>query len=100
MFSDFFFWSCCSVSHVQVIGRPLSPAFSVDIIETSGKFALKALSYTQPSLPENGSRPLPDELLEGRVRDLEQIVNLLRGQGVVVEYDWNEEDELDEGMAL
>lgn len=95
---DGLFYIC--VSHVQVIGRPLSPAFSVDIIEPSGKFALKALSYTQPSLPENGSRPLPDELLEGRVRDLEQIVNLLRGQGVVVEYDWNEEDELDEGMAL
>ncbi|KDP28688.1 hypothetical protein JCGZ_14459 [Jatropha curcas] len=95
---DGLFYIC--ISHVQVMGRPLSPAFGVEILEPSGKFVLKAQSYTQPSLPENEQCSFPNAYLEGRVRDLEQIVNLLRGQGVVVEYDWNGGDDLDEDMAL
>ncbi|KAF8026578.1 hypothetical protein BT93_F3157 [Corymbia citriodora subsp. variegata] len=45
------FYIC--VSHVQVLGRPLSPTFGVEMIEPSGKFVLKALSYTKESLPES-----------------------------------------------
>ncbi|EEF50465.1 F-box protein At4g00755 [Ricinus communis] len=95
---DGLFYIC--VSHVQVLGRPLSPAFTFEILERSGKFVLKTQSYARPSSPEKTFCPLPNVDLEERVRDLEQIVNLLRGQGVVVEYDWNEEDELDEDMAV
>ncbi|XP_058008347.1 F-box protein At4g00755 isoform X2 [Hevea brasiliensis] len=95
---DGLFYIC--VSHVQVVGRPLSPPFSVEILEPSGKFVLKASSYTPPLLAENGSCPGPNAYFEGPARDLEQILHLLRGEGVVVEYDWNEEDELDDEMAL
>ncbi|CAN1236813.1 F-box protein At4g00755 [Linum grandiflorum] len=85
---DGLFYIC--ICNVQVMGRPLSPAFGVDIVEPSGGFNLKVLSY-EPTLPEQLS---PNEYLQGRIRDLEQILNLLRDQGVVVEdYDWHGEEE-------
>lgn len=37
--SDDLFYTC--VSHVKVMGGPLCPAFDIDILEPSGKFALK-----------------------------------------------------------
>lgn len=86
----------CSVSHVQVVGRPLSP-FGVRILEPSDKFVLEALSYTEPTLPEQTSSV---SSLQMRVRDLEQIVNLLRGNVVDVGeygYGWGVyEEESDE----
>ncbi|CAI0471951.1 unnamed protein product [Linum tenue] len=88
---DGMFYIC--ICHVQVVGRPLSPAFGVEILEPSGHFTLKALSY-DPTLPE---QPSPTAYLQGRIRDLEQILNLLRDQGVVVEeYDWNGDEEVDD----
>ncbi|XP_050203421.1 F-box protein At4g00755 isoform X2 [Mercurialis annua] len=95
---DGLFYIC--ISHVRAMGRPLSPAFGVEILEPSGKFVLKAQSYEQPKVGENGSCESPDANMEERVRDLEQIVNLLRGQGVIVEYEWNEDDESGDEMAL
>ncbi|CAN1157542.1 F-box protein At4g00755 [Linum perenne] len=88
---DGLFYIC--ICHVQVFGRPLSPAFGVEMLEPTGLFNLKVLSY-DPTLPEP---PSPNEYLQGRIRDLEQILNMLRDQGVVVEEydDWNGEQEDD-----
>ncbi|KAH1080891.1 hypothetical protein J1N35_020652 [Gossypium stocksii] len=88
---DSLYYIC--VSHVQVVGRPLSPAFGIQTFEHSEKFVLEALSYKQPTSPaQSSSAPT----LQMRVRDLEQILNLLRGNVVdVVEYgyEWEIEDE-------
>ncbi|XP_021613321.1 F-box protein At4g00755 isoform X2 [Manihot esculenta] len=94
---DGLFYLC--ISHVQVLGRQLSPPFSVEILEPSGKFVLKAHSYTQPSLPENGSCLIPNAHLEERAGDLQQFMDLLQ-EGLVFEYGWHEDDELDEEMPL
>ncbi|MBA0685872.1 hypothetical protein Goari_013513 [Gossypium aridum] len=88
---DSLYYIC--VSHVKVVGRPLSPAFGIQTFEHSEKFVLEALSYKQPTSPaQSSSAPT----LQMRVRDLEQILNLLRGNVVnVVEYgyEWEIEDE-------
>ncbi|XP_022770351.1 F-box protein At4g00755-like isoform X2 [Durio zibethinus] len=75
---DGLFYIC--VSHVQVVGRPLSPAFGIRILEPSKKFVLEAS---------------PVSTLQMRVRDLEKIVNLLRGNVVDVEhgFGWDIDDE-------
>ncbi|KAE8733348.1 putative ATP binding protein [Hibiscus syriacus] len=79
------------VSHVEVKGRPLSPAFGIQILEPSENFMLEARSYTQPPpIPEQESLP---STLQMRVRDLEQIVNLLRENGGEYGYGWDIEDE-------
>lgn len=42
-------YSClCSISHVKVLGRPLSPAFDVEVIDSCGKFLLV---YSPDALP-------------------------------------------------
>ncbi|GAV85590.1 F-box-like domain-containing protein [Cephalotus follicularis] len=79
---DGLFYIC--VSHVQVMGRSLSPAFNVEILEPSEGFVLKALSYTQTSLPEDEPRAIFNPYLERRATDLE-IVNLLRVGAAVLE---------------
>ncbi|MBA0714903.1 hypothetical protein Golax_013845 [Gossypium laxum] len=88
---DSLYYIC--VSHVKVVGRPLSPAFGIQTFEHSEKFVLEALSYKQPTSPaQSSSAPT----LQMRVRDLEQILNLLRGNVVnVLEYgyEWEIEDE-------
>lgn len=43
---DDLFYIC--VSHVKVLGRPLSPAFDVEVLESRGKFLLK---YSPDALP-------------------------------------------------
>ncbi|KAK4266726.1 hypothetical protein QN277_023612 [Acacia crassicarpa] len=68
---DNLFYIC--VSHVKVVGRPLSPAFGIEIREpSSGTFVLKcdqlAKCPTQPAFSNE----------------------------VVEEYDWDEEDEVDD----
>ena len=82
----------CSVAHVQAVGRPLSPAFGIQILEPSEKFVLKVLNYdAQPTSPEQTS---PPSSLQMRVRDLEQIMNLLQGNvDGIVEYEWDIDDE-------
>lgn len=87
---------------MQVIGRPLSPAFDVEILEPSGKFQLKcnrqAKACNQLSMLENEPRTILPTYLERRVIELRQIVNMLRGNvGQGEEYAWEEEeDEPDE----
>ncbi|XP_030457427.2 F-box protein At4g00755 [Syzygium oleosum] len=95
---DGLFYIC--VSHVRVLGRPLSPTFGVDIIEPSGKFVLKALSYTKESLPESSPRRISSLELQRRVRNLEHILNMLRGNVRDVEDIWDEgQDDSDEEFA-
>ncbi|MBA0579094.1 hypothetical protein Gorai_021359, partial [Gossypium raimondii] len=88
---DGLFYIC--VSHVQVVGRPLSPAFSIQILEPPEKFVLEVQSYSLPTLPEQMSSITS---LQMRVRDLEQILNLLQGNGGEVEYGYEWEVESDE----
>ncbi|KAK0580795.1 hypothetical protein LWI29_006312 [Acer saccharum] len=87
---DSLFYIC--VTHVQIMGRSLAPAFSVDIDEHSKSLTLKVLSYNQPSPPEI---PSTNSSFYGRrhVRDLRQIVNILRGDVNIPDYDWGEEDD-------
>lgn len=92
---DGLFYIC--VSHVRVSGRPLTPTFGVEIIEPSGKFVLKALSYKKESLPESSPRRISSLELQRRVRNLEYILNMLRGNVRDVEDIWDEEqDDSDE----
>ncbi|KAJ4840757.1 hypothetical protein Tsubulata_041552 [Turnera subulata] len=94
------------VSHVKVVGRPLSNVFAAEISEPSGKFALRAISYTPPiqKVDEDKQDPVPGR--QRRIRDLEQIVNMLRERGVQIgEYIWDgeedeEDDESDEDFVL
>ncbi|KAM7277106.1 hypothetical protein ACFE04_018972 [Oxalis oulophora] len=89
---DGLFYIC--VSHVQILGQSLSPSFNVEILEDSGKFALKAQSYGQPGLPEDDPGV---QSLYRRVRDLEHILDLLRDhQDGVHEFEYDVEEESDE----
>ncbi|KAH9788082.1 F-box protein [Citrus sinensis] len=72
-----------------IMGRSLSPAFGIESPEPSGKFALKVLSYAQPTLDDPSL--IQSAYLRRRVG---QIINILRGNAVdVVEYEWGEEDD-------
>jgi hypothetical protein len=86
----------CSISYVQVVGRSLSPAFGVEILEPSGKFVLKNdmkhKLHTHPSLPEDEPGEISADRLQRRLRDLQHIVNLLQGNVVDVEYEFGEEE--------
>ncbi|CDP08883.1 unnamed protein product [Coffea canephora] len=69
------------VSHVKVLGRPLSPAFHVEILEPSGKFLLKycphALQHTlQSKEPELAPMPIiaTEDVFWGRVGLLQYLV--------------------------
>ncbi|XP_028769086.1 F-box protein At4g00755 isoform X1 [Neltuma alba] len=97
---DNLFYIC--VSHVQVVGRPLSPAFSVEIREpSSGTFLLKcdqlAKCPTQPAF-SNESHAIPPDYVQRRIRDFQQIVTMLRENvvEVVEEEDWDEDEEVDD----
>ncbi|XWS77105.1 hypothetical protein CRYUN_Cryun01aG0233800 [Craigia yunnanensis] len=87
---DGLFYIC--VSHVQVMGRPLSPAFGIQMLEPSEKFVLEALSYTQPNSPEQTSSV---SSLQMRVResDEEEVIHLEYGYGYVGDIDDEESDE-------
>ncbi|KAJ7971866.1 F-box protein [Quillaja saponaria] len=94
---DGLFYIC--VSHVQVVGRSLSPAFGVEILEPSGKFVLKndrlLRCPTQSSLSANEPNAVSADYFQRRVRDLQHIVNLSQGNLEVIEpLEWDgEEDE-------
>ncbi|KAK2650428.1 hypothetical protein Ddye_017917 [Dipteronia dyeriana] len=87
---DSLFYIC--VTHVQILGRSLAPAFSVDIDEHSKSLTLKVLSYNEPSPAEI---PTTNSSFFGRrhIRDSGQIVNILRGNVYIPDYDWGEEDD-------
>ena len=68
------------MAHVQVKGRPLSPAFGAEMLGPSGKFVLKSLSWDPTSfLPDDDDDDDDDtyygEHVHGGV-DLEQIANM------------------------
>lgn len=100
------FISCCSVCHVKAKGRSLSPAFSVEILEPSGKFVLKnnmqAKGSFQPSLSK--CQAVTSVIFERRARDLQQIVNMLLeefdGENIDDEEYGEEEDDSDEELYI
>ncbi|GLU00604.1 hypothetical protein SLE2022_179570 [Rubroshorea leprosula] len=77
--SDGLFYIC--VGHVQVVGRPLSP-FGIEILEPSEKFVLKALSYTQPTLPEETREDGSAQGLDWHMRPFQQMIDYLPGNVV------------------
>jgi hypothetical protein len=84
---DGLFYTC--VSHVQIMGQTLSPAFNVEILEDSGKkFALEALSYSEPNLPEFESEEDQSEHEEDLFDD------------IMVEFEYEEEDSDNEEIVL
>lgn len=96
---------CCSVSHVQVVGYPLAPALGVEVIDPSGKFVLKhnlQAGNSQPNLPENKPCLISTAHLERRVRTLEQILEMLRGNEIeyVVADEEDDDDESEEEFVL
>ncbi|PRQ57806.1 putative F-box domain-containing protein [Rosa chinensis] len=73
---DDLFYIC--VSHVQVKGKSLGPAFSVETNVPSGLFVLKRQTkFNQPSLPENESDAISTGDLERHGREMLPIVNVL-----------------------
>lgn len=81
---DGLFYIC--VTHVQIVGRSLSPAFGVDIDESSKRLTLKVLSYNQQP-----SR---------NVGELRHSRNIFRG-AVFLAYEIGEdEDESDDEFVL
>ncbi|KAI4328731.1 hypothetical protein L6164_021064 [Bauhinia variegata] len=99
---DGLFYIC--VSHVQVNGRLLLPAFSVEILEPSGNVVLKKdhLATCRPYsiLSGNESNAISNGYYVRRqLRDFQQVVNMLQGNvmEVVEDHVWDEEeDEVDE----
>lgn len=91
------------MSHVRVLGRSLAPAFGVEILDPSGNFVLK--QYLQAdncplNLPENKPCSITNFDLERRVRTLQQIVDMFRGNEGGV-YPWDvDEDESDEEFVF
>lgn len=92
--TDALFYIC--VSHVQVIGRALSPSFDIKILEPSWEFILKcnhqAKTSNQLSMLENEPRTILPTYLGRRVIELRQIVNMLRGNVQGEYYAWGEEE--------
>ncbi|GKV13057.1 hypothetical protein SLEP1_g24131 [Rubroshorea leprosula] len=84
------------VAHVQVVGRPLSPAFGIEILEPSENFVLKALSYTKPQTVPQETRRAAERWHRWLI-DNQQIMNIMRGTVVdLVEYQWEDEDSNEE----
>ncbi|KAI4354983.1 hypothetical protein L6164_003802 [Bauhinia variegata] len=95
---DGLFYIC--VSYVQVKGRLLLPAFSAEILEPSGKFVLKkdqlATCHPLAILSENESDAISNDV-QRRLRDFQQIVNMLQENAMEIGDVWDEEeDEVDE----
>ncbi|KAI7731938.1 hypothetical protein M8C21_008950 [Ambrosia artemisiifolia] len=89
------------VCHVQVVGRPLSPAFDVDIMDPTGKCTLKyypdAENCCSPvkSEGEASSSPSRFRSFTASIRGWEQmILNTLLGGGVVVGNDDDSDDDI------
>ncbi|KAL6977662.1 hypothetical protein U1Q18_026453 [Sarracenia purpurea var. burkii] len=86
------------VSHVQVVGRPLSEPFDVEILDPLGKCRMKYCPRTERgSSPTKGEASEPSSLrmLAASVRGWEQmILNTLLGSGAVVIDDDDSDDDL------
>nr|XP_023898815.1 F-box protein At4g00755-like [Quercus suber]POE52788.1 f-box protein [Quercus suber] len=103
---DGLFYIC--ISYVQVVGHSLSPALRVEILEPSGTFVLKKVMqgkfHTQPGLPENEAREIPNVQWQRRIRYLQHFVDILQGNANVVEIEeyesGEEEDEAEEEYTL
>lgn len=87
------------VSHVQVVGRPLSPAFDVDITDPSGKCTLKYYPNAEyccsPNKSEGEASNSPSRFrsFTASIRGWEQmILNTLLGGGVVVGNDDSDDE--------
>ncbi|XP_056158831.1 F-box protein At4g00755-like isoform X1 [Syzygium oleosum] len=92
------------VAHVQVLGRPLSPAFDVDIVDLSGRCTLKhypgvesRASSASSIKDEDGTpsrvRTFTAMLMERGVRSWEQmILSTILGTAVVVDSDESDEE--------
>ncbi|KAB2597633.1 F-box protein [Pyrus ussuriensis x Pyrus communis] len=91
---DGLFYIC--VCHVEVKGKPLSPAFGVEIHEPSGEIVLKndvqAKLHNQP--PENESVVISTVNFENMGDDMLPVENI---EG---EYEWEEEEGSDEEYFL
>ncbi|PSS24347.1 F-box protein [Actinidia chinensis var. chinensis] len=83
------------IAHVEVLGRSLFPAFDVEVLEPSGKFALKYYPEAQnrppPVLPYSQHANSPN-LLQENLRGLEQLLNILHGNEPDLDpYDWDDD---------
>lgn len=87
---DSLYYIC--ISHVQVVGRPLSLPFDVEILDSSGRCTLRYCPQAEHSssptrAPEEGeaSEPTSFRTLAASVRGWEQmILNTILGGGAVV----------------
>lgn len=86
------------MSHVQVLGRPLTPAFDVDILGPSGKFSLKYNREALPHTLQNDSPPTPSSVASPPEH---RIWGLLGGELIeweddeLIEWEDDEDNELD-----
>ncbi|XP_076953095.1 F-box protein At4g00755-like [Bidens hawaiensis] len=93
------------VCHVRAVGRPLSPAFDVDITDPSGKCTLKHdtdAEYCSPTKSEGESSGSPSRFrsFTASIRGWEQmILNTLLGGGVVVGHEEDSEEDDIVGMV-
>ncbi|KAL0712345.1 hypothetical protein Bca4012_019323 [Brassica carinata] len=88
------------VSHVKVMGRSLAKSFQVvDPDESSGKFGLKVLSYSDPQEMDETEEEAEGQSPYRPMRNLEQLLNFLHRHPLDVEYVWPESDEEEEEEA-
>ncbi|KAG2725084.1 hypothetical protein I3760_01G049800 [Carya illinoinensis] len=85
------------MSYVQVMGRPLSPTFGVEILEPSGKFVLKIKHNTLVKFQTQPSIPSADHLQRRRTyfQHILSIPTILQGNLVddIDEIEMSEEEE-------
>lgn len=102
------YWTLHSVCYVGVLGRPLFPAFGMEILEPYGKLLLKYYpEYLSSVLQNSSSNQVPhllqldEEMLLERIGLLE---DLLRGiqQGPNNPFIWDEDDDdgINGGLVL
>ncbi|KAJ7970003.1 F-box protein [Quillaja saponaria] len=97
---DGLFYIC--ISHVQVVGRPLSPAFAVQILHPSGKCTLSYDPQTDCSSPSSSKgqsstscrlNTFTSRIVQRGMRRWEQMIYYtLLGSGVVAAGDQSNED--------
>ncbi|PIN16220.1 hypothetical protein CDL12_11130 [Handroanthus impetiginosus] len=100
--TDGLFYIC--VCHVRVLGRPLFPAFDVDILEPDGKLLLKCYPENLCSVLKSSSinevphlRHLEEEMMWERIGLLGE---LLQGPNNPIIFDEDDDEEVNEGLVL
>ncbi|KAF5464182.1 hypothetical protein F2P56_014276 [Juglans regia] len=85
------------MSYVQVMGRPLSPTFGVEILEPSGKFVLKIKNNTLVEFQTQPSIPSADHLQRRRTyfQHILSIPTILQGNLVddINEFEMSDDEE-------